>query len=95
MWHTPWPLGQTEKEATFESTYLLLYPGQEKFGVKGLSHMDCQKFKPDLVLAHLDFQMFKHMTDMKQPSHINFPFYDEKGNVFNRKERHGYDEQCF
>ena len=30
-WETPWPLGQTEKVATFENLPII-HPGQEKFG---------------------------------------------------------------
>ena len=85
LWHTPWPLGQTEKEASME-LLPMLYPGQEKFGEKSFGPW-CQKFKPDLILAHLDFQMFKHMTDAKHPSHINFPVNDDKGNVIGIKDR--------
>ena len=32
-WYTPWPLGQTEKEVSFENLPIM-YPGQEKFGEK-------------------------------------------------------------
>jgi glycosyltransferase involved in cell wall biosynthesis len=84
-WETPWPLGQTEKVATFENLPIM-YPGQEKFGEKSFPQW-IKGFKPDLVLAHLDFQMFKHMTDMKQPSHIQMPLYNSKGKLLNKKER--------
>ena len=84
-WETPWPLGQTEKVATFENLPIM-YPGQEKFGEKSFPQW-VKGFRPDLILAHLDFQMFKHMTDAKQPSHIQMPMYNEKGKLFNRKER--------
>jgi len=85
-WYTPWPLGQTEKKVYFEQLPLM-YPGQEKFGEKSFPHW-LEKFKPDLVLGHLDFQMFKHITDSKNPTHIQMPFlHPETGKPFNRKER--------
>jgi glycosyltransferase involved in cell wall biosynthesis len=84
-WYTPWPLGQTEKEVWFE-TLPLLFPGQERFGEKSFPHW-LREFKPDIVLAHLDFQMFKHMTDAKQPSQITMPFRDENGVMIDRKRR--------
>ena len=76
-WYTPWPLGQTEKETDIE-LLPIIYPGQEKFGEKSFDSWT-GKFKPDLVLAHLDFQMFKHMTDKKTPSHLQLPMYNHKG----------------
>ena len=84
-WVTPWPLGQTEKVAAFENLPIM-YPGQEKFGEKSFPQW-IKGFKPDLVLAHLDFQMFKHMTDSKHPTHIQMPLRDEQGKVFNKKQR--------
>ena len=84
-WETPWPLGQTEKKVYFENLPIM-YAGQEKFGEKSFPEW-CSGFKPDLVLAHLDFQMFKHMTDMKTPSHVQLPLYNDKGKMFNRKDR--------
>jgi len=84
-WETPWPLGQTKKVATFENLPIM-YAGQEKFGEKSFPQW-VKGFKPDLILAHLDFQMFKHMTDAKQPSHIQMPLYDGKGKLLNRKQR--------
>jgi len=84
-WVTPWPLSQTETVAAFENLPIM-FPGQEKFGEKSFPQW-VKGFKPDLVLAHLDFQMFKHMTDAKQPSHIQMPLYDDKGKLFNKKQR--------
>ena len=85
-WYTPWPLGQTEKEVAFENLPIL-YPGQERFGEKSFPHW-VQTFKPDLILGHLDFQMFKHMTDAKTPQAVTIPFYHpETGKIINRKER--------
>jgi len=92
-WFTPWPLGQTEKEVWFENLPLM-FPGQERFGEKSFPHW-VREFKPDLVLGHLDFQMFKHMTDMKQPSQFTMPFRDEKGNILNRKQRMDMMNQAF
>ena len=84
-WSTPWPLGQTKTEEDIE-LLPIMYPGQEKFGEKSFPNW-VGKFKPDVVLAHLDFQMFKHMTDAKQPSHVQMPMYNKKGKLLNRKER--------
>ena len=84
-WHTPWPLGQTEKTAYFENLPIL-HPGQEKFGEKSFDQW-IQTFRPDLVLGHLDFQMFKHMTDRKQPAYVQIPFRKSDGKLLNRKER--------
>ena len=85
QWLTPWPLGQTEKEAWFENLPIL-YPGQERFGEKSFPHW-LQQFRPDLVIGHLDFQMFKHMTDRKSPTQISMPFKDENGKILDRKQR--------
>jgi len=84
-WETPWPLGQTEKVATFENLPIM-YPGQEKFGEKSFPQW-VKGFRPDLILAHLDFQMFKHMTDSKQPGYIQLPVYNNDGKLLTRKER--------
>tara|TARA_R110002020_G_scaffold390296_1_gene600763 strand:- start:1979 stop:3472 length:1494 start_codon:yes stop_codon:yes gene_type:complete len=93
-WYTPWPLGQTDKEVYFENLPLM-YPGQEKFGEKSFP-IWIEKFKPDVVLAHLDFQMFKHMTDSKEPSMIQMPFkHPDTGKVFTRKERNKMMNEAF
>jgi glycosyltransferase involved in cell wall biosynthesis len=92
-WSTPWPLGQTETRATFESLPLL-YPGQERFGERSFPQWT-ENFKPDLVLAHLDFQMFKHMTDMKKPTSVNIPFYGQDGKLLNRKQRMNLMNEAF
>lgn len=84
-WDTPWPLNQTEKKVSFE-LLPIMYAGQERFGEKSFPEW-IKGFKPDLVLAHLDFQMFKHMTDNKKPTMIQLPMYDDKGKLLNRKQR--------
>ena len=84
-WWTPWPLGQTEKESYFE-LLPLMHPGQEKFGEKSFPTW-VKNFKPDLILGHLDFQMFKHITDSKAPTHVQFPLVNEKGELLSRTER--------
>ena len=85
-WQTPWPLGQKKEKATFE-LLPIMYPGQERFGEKSYPHW-VKDFKPELVLGHLDFQMFKHITDMKTPQMMQFPMYNPKTNkLFSRKER--------
>jgi len=85
-WYTPWPLGQTEKQVYFEQLPIM-YPGQGRFGEKSFPHW-VKLFKPDLVLGHLDFQMFKHITDSKTPTHVQMPFLNpETDKPFNRKER--------
>lgn len=82
----PWPLGQTEKWVAFENLPIL-YPGQERFGERSFPNW-VQNFKPDLILGHLDFQMFKHITDAKTPRAVTIPFYHpETGKLINRKER--------
>ena len=92
-WTTPWPLGQTEKTVAFEQLPLM-FPGQERFGEKSFQHW-IENFKPDLVLGHLDFQMFKHMTDMKKPQMIQMPMYDGRGKLLNKKERHHVIDEAF
>jgi len=84
-WWTPWPLGQTEKESYFE-LLPLMFQGEEKFGEKSFPHW-LKNFKPDLILGHLDFQMFKYITDKKSPTHVQMPLYNDKGKVLNRNER--------
>jgi len=63
-----------------------MFPGVERFGEKSFPHW-IKEFNPHLVLGHLDFQMFKHMTDMKQPNMIQFPFRDPSGNILDRQKR--------
>ena len=92
-WSTPWPLGQTEKEASFENLPIM-YPGQEKFGEKSFPHW-VELFKPDLVLAHLDFQMFKHMSDAKTPTAVTLPFYNKEQKLLSRKERMDMMNEAF
>jgi len=85
-WTTPWPLGQTEKRAVFE-LLPLMFPGQERFGEKSFPEW-IKRSQPQIVLGHLDFQMFKHMTDAKAPTHIQIPIINPKtGKQFTRKER--------
>lgn len=84
-WGTPWPLGQTKKKAYFEQLPIM-FPGQERFGEKSFPHW-LKRAKPDIVLGHLDFQMFKHITDMKRPTHVSLPLIDNKGKALNRKQR--------
>jgi len=84
-WETPWPLNQTEKKATFENLPIM-YGGHERFGEKSFPQW-VKGFKPDLVLGHLDFQMFKHMTDAQQPQMVQLPLYDNDGKLLNRKQR--------
>lgn len=47
------------------------------------------------MLGHLDFQMFKHMTDMKNPQMIQMPMYDPSGKMLNKKERHKVIDDAF
>ena len=93
-WYTPWPLGQTEKEVYFENLPIM-FPGQERFGEKSFPTW-LKQFKPDLVLGHLDFQMFKHITDAKSPTMIQMPMYDPKTNkLLTRKQRLEIMNQAF
>jgi len=84
-WSTPWPLNQDKTWAHFENLPIM-YPGQERFGEKSFPHW-VSKYKPDVILAHLDFQMFKHMTDGKEATAINFPVKKPDGSTFTRKEK--------
>ena len=85
-WTTPWPLGQTEKRAVIENLPLM-YPGQERFGEKSFAEW-VKKSEPHLVIGHLDFQMFKHMTDAKSPTHLSLPLHNPTTNKpLSRKER--------
>ncbi len=84
-WYTPWPLGQSKEEQPLE-LLPIMYAGQEKFGEKSFPEW-IRKFKPDLVLAHLDFQMFKHMTDGRAPQYAQIPLYTNEGKLLNKKQR--------
>jgi len=85
-WGTPWPLGQTKEKAYFE-LLPIMFPGQERFGEKSFPEW-IKRSQPDVVLGHLDFQMFKHMTDARAPTHVNLPLRDEKGKILTRKQRY-------
>jgi len=84
-WECPWPLGQTEKTAAFENLPIM-FPGDEKYGSKSFPHW-AKGFQPDLILAHLDFQMFQHITDSKTPKFMQLPLYKPDGKKLTRKER--------
>ena len=84
-WKTPWPLGQTEEEATFE-LLPIMHPGQEKFGEKSFDTW-CNVFQPKLIFTHLDIQMFEHVTQRKRPTGANIPLVDNDGNWIKPKER--------
>ena len=84
-WQCPWPLGQEETWATFEQLPIM-FPGAEKYGSQSFPHW-VKGFKPDLILAHLDFQMFKHITDAKTPRFMQLPIYDNNGKPLSRKAR--------
>ena len=92
-WVTPWPLGQTEKTVYFENLPIIA-PGQERFGEKSFPQW-IKNFKPDLILGHLDFQMFRHMTDMKQPQGIQLPMYGPNGKMLTRKQRMDMMNEAF
>jgi glycosyltransferase involved in cell wall biosynthesis len=92
-WGTSWPLGQTEKKAYFENLPIM-FPGQERFGEKSFPEW-IKRYKPELVLAHLDFQMFKHMTDMKQPQAVTLPMYGPDRKLLTRKQRMELMNQAF
>ena len=84
-YESPWPLGQTEKMVRWENLPIL-HPGQEKFGEKSFVQW-CHQFKPDVVLTHLDFQMFQHIANIKNPQTANVPLRNDKGRLLNIKER--------
>ena len=85
-YETEWPLGQIEKKVAFENLPIM-HPGQERFGEKSFPHW-VKQFKPDVILTHLDFQMFMHVAGAKSPQNANIPLYNPKtGKLFGRKER--------
>ena len=85
-WHTHWPLGQTETNAWFE-LLPMMHLGQEKFGEKSFDTW-VNNFRPDIILGHLDFQMFKHVTDRKSPTMVTMPIRDERTHkLLTRKQR--------
>ena len=82
----PWPLNQTK---TTEEVELLpiMFPGKEKYGEESFKHW-VGGFKPDIVLTHLDFQMFAHVAGHKQPTQANIPLFTEDNKrMLNRQER--------
>ena len=85
VYTTPWPLNQNETTAYFENLPIL-FQGQEKYGERSFPEW-LKHFKPDLVLGHLDFQMFRHMTDAKKPVQATIPLYNDKGLLMSMKER--------
>ena len=84
----PWPLGQ---DKTHEKIELLpiMHPGQEKYGEKSFASW-VHNFKPDLILTHLDFQMFAHIAHAKKPQEARIPLYNEQGKVLNLKRENNY-----
>ena len=80
-----WPLGQTEEKYRIENLPLM-FPGQERFGEKSFQHWQ-KNFRPDVIWTHLDFQMFMHVAQFKQPKNANIPLYNDKGKLLTRKER--------
>jgi len=82
-YESPWPLGQNEKFVKWENLPIL-HPGQEKFGEKSFMTW-CQQFRPDMILTHLDFQMFSHIAGIKHPMQANVPLRNEKGQILNIK----------
>ena len=86
VYKIPWPLGQDKTYQTIENLPLM-FPGQEKFGEKSFPTW-LQNFKPNIILTHLDFQMFTHIAQVKVPQNANVPLYHEKtGKLLSRKER--------
>lgn len=83
--HCPWPLGQEETWQSWEQLPIM-HAGQEKYGEKSFPEW-VRKFKPNLIFTHLDIQMFQHIAMAKKPQGVTLPFYDDKGNILNRKQR--------
>jgi len=81
----PWPLNQEEEFQTVENLPIQ-YAGQERYGEKSFPSW-VKNFKPDVILTHLDFQMFIHVAAHKQPKEAKIPLYDNKNVLLNRKER--------
>ena len=82
---TEWPLGQDKQTYSWENLPIM-FPGQEKYGEKSFGHW-VKQFKPDVILTHLDFQMFMHVAGAKSPQQATIPLYNSKGKLLTRKER--------
>ena len=82
----PWPLNQTEKVQTVENLPIQ-YGGQERYGEKSFPSW-VKNFRPDIILTHLDFQMFAHVAEHKRPNQATIPLYDDDTKeLLNRADR--------
>tara|TARA_R100001509_G_scaffold165363_1_gene146617 strand:+ start:3154 stop:4551 length:1398 start_codon:yes stop_codon:yes gene_type:complete len=79
-----WPLG-SGKEVSIENLPIL-YPREEKFGEKSFDTW-VKSFQPDLILTHLDVQMFQHITARKDVQGIQISLKKPDGTWFTKKER--------
>jgi glycosyltransferase involved in cell wall biosynthesis len=84
-YETPWPLGQDKETQEWENLPIM-FPGKERFGEQSFPHW-IKQFRPDVILTHLDFQMFMHVAGAKAPRQASIPLYNEQGKLLNRKER--------
>ena len=92
-YETEWPLGQDEKKVEWENLPIM-HPGQERFGEKSFPQW-LKNFKPDVIWTHLDFQMFMHVAQFKQPKQATIPLYNDKGKLLTRKERSNMDNPVY
>ena len=81
----PWPLNQKEKVQTVENLPIQ-YGGQERYGEKSFPSW-IKNFNPDIVLTHLDFQMFEHVAQHKQPKQATIPLYGDDNKILSRQDR--------
>ena len=84
QWKEEWPLG-SGKEVEWENLPIM-FPGQERFGEKSFEQW-LSNFRPDLILTHLDIQMFSHVVERKRIKGVNIPLYDKDNKLLNKKER--------
>ena len=89
----PWPLNQDKEVQTIENLPIQ-YAGQERYGEKSFPSW-LSNFRPDIVLTHLDFQMFEHVAQHKQPTQATIPLYGDDNMLLSRKDRGEMLNQMF
>ena len=87
-----WPLGSQDTVSI--ELLPLLHPGEEKFGEKSFPQW-VENFKPDLIFTHLDIQMFKYVTDAKQPTGVNLPIISAEGKPLDKREFQKLSKKAF
>jgi glycosyltransferase involved in cell wall biosynthesis len=79
-----WPLGTGKK--VYIENLPLLHPQQEKFGEKSFDTW-VKQTRPDLILTHLDVQMFQHITQRKDVQGLQIALKYPDGRWLTKKER--------